>query len=85
MNKDSRHIFLVIALDLKIAKIGIKQPNNVKIKDNLIKLLLSNFFNLIKIFNIHQKVATLSSKIPRLTGKILLNTSPNLLFLIHGQ
>ena len=85
MNKDLRHIFFVIVLALKITKIGIKQPNNVKIKDNLIKILFSNFFNLIKIFNTHQNVATLSSKIPRLTGKILLNTSFSLLFLIQGQ
>ena len=48
-----------------MAYIGIKHPSKVKMKASFIKLFVSNlFFNLYTIFNTHQNVATLSSKIP---------------------
>ena len=72
-----KNIFILFTL--KIPNIGKIQFNIVNNKDNLTKKLFSNFlFNLMKTFNTHQNVATLSSKIPLLTGNIRLKTSFNL-------
>ena len=55
-------------------KIGIIDDNIVNTREALISRPCDNLLNLYTMFKTHQKVATLSSKIPLQIGKILCKT-----------